>query len=51
MKSIASSRFAIVYAPVPLLVIAVLSARCGRSSPNRPPCARSLSGERVERHA
>src|SRR4051812_47357655 len=36
MKSIASSRFATVYASVALLVIAVLSARCGRSSPNPP---------------
>src|SRR4051794_16432187 len=36
MKSIASSRFATVYASVPLLVIAVLPARCGRSSPNPP---------------
>src|SRR5919199_5744771 len=34
MKSIASSRFATVYAFVLPLVIAVLSARCGRSSPN-----------------
>src|SRR3954468_5759388 len=36
MKSIASSRFATVYASVALLVIALLSARCGRSSPNPP---------------
>src|SRR4029079_595051 len=33
MKSIASSRCATVYASVPLLVIAVLSDRRGRSSP------------------
>src|SRR5215211_5250667 len=35
MKSIASSRLATVYASVPLLVIAVLSARCG-DDPHRP---------------
>src|SRR5919199_6154103 len=36
MKSIASSRFATVYASVPLLVIAVLSARCRDPHRTRP---------------